>query len=380
MPTPVSALIHAATLVTAGIYLMVRLGPLMAGSDLVILVGSLTAFMAGIFGFFQADLKRVIAFSTCSQLGYTKNTQLSYSRVLPLGQLPGTNAPTGVSGLLQYLNTLVGTAPCAMSRGLSTKIEIEVDVIPEKYVSKHDFSSLIPNQNYLVKVQYKKTAGIYLWVNKTNGKCYVGSSQNLYKRLENYFSTGFLERNRGKMAIYNALLKYGLNQFVLYILEKVPSNLEASLLPVGQEARKQLLEREDYYVTVIKPSYNIAAVLDRFVGKNHPRYGKIVSQETRAKIRKQLVGRKRTMEVIENHRKGAHSKPIYLYDALTKKQLLFFESGRGMYRALNLPQKSFARRIDKHKVCSFTYNNIQYNVLLYTKPLGDPPWGSISFC
>ena len=69
-PTPVSALIHAATLVTAGIYLMVRLGPFMSGSDLVITVGCLTAFMAGVFGFFQADLKRVIAFSTCSQLGY----------------------------------------------------------------------------------------------------------------------------------------------------------------------------------------------------------------------------------------------------------------------------------------------------------------------
>lgn len=69
-PTPVSALIHAATLVTAGIYLMVRLGPFMAGSDLVIFVGCCTAFMAGVFGFFQADLKRVIAFSTCSQLGY----------------------------------------------------------------------------------------------------------------------------------------------------------------------------------------------------------------------------------------------------------------------------------------------------------------------
>jgi NADH:ubiquinone oxidoreductase subunit 5 (subunit L)/multisubunit Na+/H+ antiporter MnhA subunit len=70
LPTPVSALIHAATLVTAGIYLMVRLGPFMTGSDLVILVGCLTAFMAGVFGFFQADMKRVIAFSTCSQLGY----------------------------------------------------------------------------------------------------------------------------------------------------------------------------------------------------------------------------------------------------------------------------------------------------------------------
>lgn len=67
-PTPVSALIHAATLVTAGVYLMVRLGHFW--DDAVILVGSLTAFMAGVFGFFQADLKRVIAFSTCSQLGY----------------------------------------------------------------------------------------------------------------------------------------------------------------------------------------------------------------------------------------------------------------------------------------------------------------------
>lgn len=69
-PTPVSALIHAATLVTAGIYLMVRMSPFLAGTDLVVLVGAITAFMAGVFGFFQADLKRVIAFSTCSQLGY----------------------------------------------------------------------------------------------------------------------------------------------------------------------------------------------------------------------------------------------------------------------------------------------------------------------
>lgn len=67
-PTPVSALIHAATLVTAGVYLMVRLAPFW--DDLVLIVGSLTALMAGVFGYFQSDLKRVIAFSTCSQLGY----------------------------------------------------------------------------------------------------------------------------------------------------------------------------------------------------------------------------------------------------------------------------------------------------------------------
>ena len=67
-PTPVSALIHAATLVTAGVYVMVRLSVFYDST--IIIVGALTAFMAGIFGYFQADLKRVIAFSTCSQLGY----------------------------------------------------------------------------------------------------------------------------------------------------------------------------------------------------------------------------------------------------------------------------------------------------------------------
>jgi NADH:ubiquinone oxidoreductase subunit 5 (subunit L)/multisubunit Na+/H+ antiporter MnhA subunit len=68
LPTPVSALIHAATLVTAGVYLLVRLH--IHDETFVILVGSLTAFMAGVFGAHQSDLKRVIAFSTCSQLGY----------------------------------------------------------------------------------------------------------------------------------------------------------------------------------------------------------------------------------------------------------------------------------------------------------------------
>lgn len=67
-PTPVSALIHAATLVTAGVFVMVRLHIFF--DDMIILVGALSALMGGIFGLFQNDIKRVIAFSTCSQLGY----------------------------------------------------------------------------------------------------------------------------------------------------------------------------------------------------------------------------------------------------------------------------------------------------------------------
>lgn len=81
-PTPVSALIHAATLVTAGVYVMTRLSVFYDG--VIIVVGALTALMAGIFGYFQADLKRVIAFSTCSQLGYYEPSFILICPIIPL--------------------------------------------------------------------------------------------------------------------------------------------------------------------------------------------------------------------------------------------------------------------------------------------------------
>ena len=74
MPTPVSALIHAATLVTAGVYLLLRSSPLLefAPTTLVVItwVGAVTAFFAATTGLLQNDIKRVIAYSTCSQMGY----------------------------------------------------------------------------------------------------------------------------------------------------------------------------------------------------------------------------------------------------------------------------------------------------------------------
>jgi len=73
-PTPVSALIHAATMVTAGVFLVARCSPLFELSqtalNVVIIVGAITAFFAATVGLVQNDIKRVIAYSTCSQLGY----------------------------------------------------------------------------------------------------------------------------------------------------------------------------------------------------------------------------------------------------------------------------------------------------------------------
>ncbi len=73
-PTPVSALIHAATMVTAGVFLVARFSPVFALSEtaltVVTIVGASTAFFAATVGLVQNDIKRVIAYSTCSQLGY----------------------------------------------------------------------------------------------------------------------------------------------------------------------------------------------------------------------------------------------------------------------------------------------------------------------
>jgi NADH-quinone oxidoreductase subunit L len=73
-PTPVSALIHAATMVTAGVFLMSRMSPLMdyapAALGFVTFIGATTALFAATIGCAQNDIKRVIAYSTCSQLGY----------------------------------------------------------------------------------------------------------------------------------------------------------------------------------------------------------------------------------------------------------------------------------------------------------------------
>ncbi|HET7675861.1 MAG TPA: NADH-quinone oxidoreductase subunit L, partial [Gammaproteobacteria bacterium] len=73
-PTPISALIHAATMVTAGIYMVARMSPLFEVSptarSVVLIIGAITALFMGLLGIVQNDIKRVIAYSTLSQLGY----------------------------------------------------------------------------------------------------------------------------------------------------------------------------------------------------------------------------------------------------------------------------------------------------------------------
>ena len=72
-PTPVSALIHAATMVTAGVYLLIRSSPLIEYSSTILLIclwfGAINTLFSSLIGFYQADIKKIIAYSTMSQLG-----------------------------------------------------------------------------------------------------------------------------------------------------------------------------------------------------------------------------------------------------------------------------------------------------------------------
>src|SRR5690606_8510241 len=73
-PTPISALIHAATMVTAGVFMVARMSPLFELSEtalsVVLVIGAITAFTMALVGIVQNDIKRIVAYSTLSQLGY----------------------------------------------------------------------------------------------------------------------------------------------------------------------------------------------------------------------------------------------------------------------------------------------------------------------
>lgn len=109
-------------------------------------------------------------------------------------------------------------------------------------------SAVLPVITYYNPDQKKKNAdnkersGIYLWENKISGKTYVGSSQDLRKRIVDYFDNNNLKNPKGSI-IYKTLSKYGHNNFNLNILEYC--------------SIKDLMVREQYYLDTLKPDYNI---------------------------------------------------------------------------------------------------------------------------
>jgi group I intron endonuclease len=156
----------------------------------------------------------------------------------------------------------------------------------------------------------KQKAGIYMWKHNESGKVYIGSAVDLSRRLTQYFSMKYLEKNK-TMHICNALVYHGFGAFSLSISEYIDiSNLSK------KEANKLILEREQFYLDNLKPGYNINLIagsrlgtlhsedsiarmseiqknIDRTamnnpmygrIGDDHPRFGKSHSIDSRTKI------------------------------------------------------------------------------------------------
>lgn len=220
-------------------FLLLRCSPLLEMSNqalfYITIVGALTAFFAASVAIVQNDLKKVIAYSTTSQLGYAKVRLMG-----PEGQ-----------GVIQKL--IVNKRNYFSKTNASGRL---IDIMPDssEYVKK--FSNLDLEIKYIIKTEFKNKSVIYLWVNTLNKKTYVGRSLNLPSRLDKYFNDNSPTENYIKMPICAALLKYGHALFDFYILEEYE----------GKFAIDQLALREDYWVKKINPSYNLAHILDTFVG------------------------------------------------------------------------------------------------------------------
>lgn len=127
----------------------------------------------------------------------------------------------------------------------------------------------------LLKLELKNKAGVYKLINLNNGKSYVGSSNNLYRRLGEHCNENVNKAKllKGKSPIGAALLKYGTDNFALVILEFIDLNNEK----LAKEKKVKILLSEQNFINSIKPEYNINLI----AGSN---LGRIYSDEVRAKM------------------------------------------------------------------------------------------------
>ena len=164
------------------------------------------------------------------------------------------------------------------------------------------------HKKYIIKENRGK-AGIYRWINKINGKSYVGSSINLTIRFNVYFNKNRLEVGSGhRMAIYQAISKYGLDNFTLEILEYCSKDIT--------------IEREQFYLDKLKPEYNLLKKAGSILGFKHSllsikkmserALGRIVSEETRLKMSEALRGRKLSESTKEKIRRYKHTQEAKL--------------------------------------------------------------------
>jgi GIY-YIG catalytic domain-containing protein len=188
-----------------------------------------------------------------------------------------------------------------------------------------------------IKLITSKKAGVYLWYNKVTNNYYVGSSNNLYKRLSRYYQESYLKYpNHCDLPIVRAVVKYGLDNFILVILDYT--------------TEFNIYELEQYYIDSLLPIYNIRQIAGFRSGKRILK--KSLSEEHKLKlslkrgIYHHSYGIKRPLEVIDLIRKN-HPKTKKLYQYLEDKVTLVaqYNSIREMQKKTGMTKEYVSRCI-----------------------------------
>jgi len=207
-------------------------------------------------------------------------------------------------------------------------------------------NTIIYDNPHIVKQEIlqanKAKAGVYKWVNKVNGKSYIGSSVNLNIRLYHYLSDNFLVKKTltSKSVIYNGLLTYGYENFTLEILEYCDRSI--------------VINREQFFIDHFKPEYNILSKAGSSLGFKH-------SEETLSTFRSRMLSN----EALSNLRKakvGATLSPLAKANQLLKVSHVItikhtqtgstkeYPSIRAAARELQVSHATLLNYIDKDKL------------------------------
>jgi len=206
-----------------------------------------------------------------------------------------------------------------------------------------------------IRKDTKGFSGIYLWYNKINGKIYIGSGTDLYRRIKNYFQPVYQKRS---YPIFNAINKYGLNSFILIILEIIG---KSSLVN-----RNLRLMREDYYLSSYLPEYNILQKGSSSLNYKH-------SLETRAKIKTKALMRDKSTIVYSKEfllkqkgnkygvnnpmfgktwneeRRKKFTKPVYVYDSKTNNLISYYSETVKATKELKIGYHTLRKYIELKK-------------------------------
>jgi len=197
----------------------------------------------------------------------------------------------------------------------------DLSVISAKLYANVDYQKLE------ILTENKGKSGIYLWKHKTNGKFYVGSSQDIARRLRQYYNINHLTKYSG-MYINRALLKDGYSFFSLYILEYCD--------------KKDLIQREQYYFDLLNPEYNILEIAGSSLGYKHTKEAIAkISSALKGQLKGELnpmFGKKHTEESIakmsgikrseETRAKMSTSKTGYKHTEVTRAKMSSVKKGQ----------------------------------------------------